>query len=744
MSEPRPSRFPLPLTLLFVLCLALTALASAALVIASIELGRSVRQVEHTLQVQRTLEILQLTVVDAETGQRGFLLSGQPHFLEPYVNAVARQAYYFGTLKRLTADNPAQQQALQLLQPLVDQRLQQLSSTMRAWRESPGSEALLEELNRGKQLMDRVRVGLEGMRNEEERMLQERQADVDRRGRYGIIFLLLSNAASLLGLAVLYAAMRRYERRRRSAQAQLASSEREFRELFDASPVAQAECDVHTGRLLHANRRLAELTGFTPEELTHTTVVDLLPREHRLDNARAYRDLVGGERQVMRIEQSITRKDRSTFWALVQVGVAFGSDGAPQRTLLTVDDITQPKRVHDAREGAYALLRAAAEGTAGLVFAKDFEGRYRLANNALNSAFGRDVIGHTDEEILGNVAAAAAMREHDLKVMAAREPVTVEETIAFPTGPRTLLVTKAPYVDRDGELAGIVGIATDISARVEAEFALRAKHEALLRELAARDGQIADLSQWLLRVSEEERARLAMELHDELGASITAVWVDVVKVLTSLRKIAPELADRQQRALEALTSTSEKMRRVTSGLHPVTLSHLGLAGAIEDLLRAWRDRNEIEVHSSLLDPQPPLAPEQELALFRIAQEALTNIAKYADARHVKVALHSTPDEIRLTVLDDGKGLSPEPPRRNAQGMINMRERLRPFGGTVTVGPGPDGKGTEVLARLPRSPAPGAADESDHAATAERPAAGSHDELDRGTRGVARATPQEES
>src|SRR5690349_10792478 len=91
------SRYPILLRLLFTLCVALTGVSTVALVVASLDLTRSNRDVEHTLQVQQALGTLQLALVNAETGQRGYLLTGQRHFLEPYIDAVARQAYTIGT-----------------------------------------------------------------------------------------------------------------------------------------------------------------------------------------------------------------------------------------------------------------------------------------------------------------------------------------------------------------------------------------------------------------------------------------------------------------------------------------------------------------------------------------------------------------------------------------------------------------------------------------------------------------------
>ena len=272
--------------------------------------------------MQQALETLQLTLVNAETGQRGFLLTGQPHFLEPYINAVAKQAYYVGTLEQLTADNPQQQRALQALKPLVDQGLQQLAVTLAADRERlPPTGAAIDALNRSKQLMDQLRGHIEGMRNEEDRVLALRQAEVDRRGRYGIVFLLLSNAASVFGLLVLYMAMRRYHSRRQKMEATLVRSERDFRALFETSAVGQAECDPQTGRILHANRRLAEMTGFSIEALRRTTLFDLLPRASYLDNARAVRKLVAGERDALWLEDRATRQDGSTFWAAVHASL---------------------------------------------------------------------------------------------------------------------------------------------------------------------------------------------------------------------------------------------------------------------------------------------------------------------------------------------------------------------------------------------------------------------------------------
>ena len=713
LPEHRSARFPLPLTLLFVLCLALTGLAASALITASVELSRSTSQVEHTLQVQQALQTLELTLANAETGQRGFLLTGQSHFLEPYIDAVAKQAYYIGTLERLTADSPRQQQALAALKPLVEETVRQFSATLTAYRTQgqPANDAI-NALNRGKELMDRVRVALHGMREEEDRMLTLQQGEVERRGRYGIIFLLLSNAASLFGFTILYVAMRRYHWRRRDLEVALVRSERDFRELFETSAVGQAECDPKTGRLLHANRKLAELTGYSAEELRRTTLFDLLPRAHRLDNARAMRELVAGQRDVLLIEQGITRKDGSIFWATVHANVARSDDNTLSRTAIVIEDVTDRRKFEEALDKNHSMLTAITESTRDLVFAKDVEGRWLLCNQAVLDSMGKgrdEVIGKTDMELFVDAGDAGRIRAVDLRVMSSRTSETVEYTITLADRPRTFLSTKAPYLDPQGELLGIVGIATDITDRKRSELELREARDRLAQLVEQRTAQLSDLSRWLLRVTEEERAKLALELHDELGSAMAALWVDIIGVLNSLRTEAPALVPRQQRALDTLVATSDSIRRLTEGLRPMLLDQLGLTAALQAHVRAWSEASGVEVTCNIAGKLPTLPAGAELALFRVAQEALTNVAKYAKAGHVILDLRREANQVWLTVRDDGIGISAEVlERASSHGIAGMRERLRQFDGALNINPGPDGHGTAVSASIPvasASPAP---------------------------------------
>jgi len=464
-SHARPIRFPLALTLLFATCIAIAGVAAVALVIATVELVRSTRDVEHTLHVQKALETLQLTLVDAETGQRGFLLTGDIDFLKPYIDAVARQAYYVGTLERLVAQDPEQQKALQGLKTLLQERLRMLSETMTLARNA-GIDAARANLNRGRDLMAQARLALQGMREYEDRRLTARQMEVERRSRYGAMFMLLSNGASLLGLTVLYVAMRGYHRRRRELERDVRESEHEFREVFDKAEAAQAACELNSARFVRANRRWSDITGYSPEELKRTTLIDLLPRANRLDNARAYRELVEGATEAIHLQQPVRRKDDSTFPACIRLTLARSESGEPLHGIAVVEDLSERIGTATTLEETRRLLMSIIDATADIVFAKDIEGRYQLANRAMQEVMGDPpggLVGMSDADLIANAAQLEIIRAHDLAVLGSGNERTFEETLSLTGHARTFSITRAPWLDARGEIAGIVGRGHEIT-----------------------------------------------------------------------------------------------------------------------------------------------------------------------------------------------------------------------------------------------------------------------------------------
>ena len=228
-------------------------------------------------------------------------------------------------------------------------------------------------------------------------------------------------------------------------------------------------------------------------------------------------------------------------------------------------------------------------------------------------------------------------------------------------------------------------------------------------EVMVRTEQLTELARHLQSVREDERHRLARELHDELGALLTAAKLDVARLKSRLGSVTPEVAERLQHLSDGLNSGIALKRRIIEDLRPSSLSNLGLVAALDILVREWGQRSEIKVDADFEPVQ--LRPAGELTVYRLVQEALTNIAKYARATEVQVRLISADGQVRVTVRDNGVGFDMAAPRSSAHGLLGMRYRLETEGGELRLKSAP-GEGTLVQADLPESRAPAPAAEPD--------------------------------
>jgi signal transduction histidine kinase len=218
------------------------------------------------------------------------------------------------------------------------------------------------------------------------------------------------------------------------------------------------------------------------------------------------------------------------------------------------------------------------------------------------------------------------------------------------------------------------------------------------RNAAGSADAIAELAAHLQRTRETERAALARELHDELGAILTAARLDVAWLMAQPSCGDPSVAQRLQALQRVLAQGIGLKRRIVEDLHPTVLTHLGLVPALEQLLASVRERFTGRLEARL-DPAVELSGEAALALYRIVQESLTNILKYAEARTVRVVLRRTRGRIELTVEDDGIGFDPSAVGSGRHGLAGMRHRMLAVRGHLEIAAAP-GAGTEVRASLP--------------------------------------------
>jgi signal transduction histidine kinase len=228
---------------------------------------------------------------------------------------------------------------------------------------------------------------------------------------------------------------------------------------------------------------------------------------------------------------------------------------------------------------------------------------------------------------------------------------------------------------------------------------IEGERDRLEAEVTARTRQLKELAQHLQTIREDERSRLARELHDELGALLTAAKLDAARLKSRLGKTTtPEIIERIAHLNETLNGGIALKRRIIEDLRPSSLSNLGLVAALEILIREFGQRSEVAVVEDL--EHVDLSPAAQLTVYRLVQEALTNIAKYAKATEVKVTLATVDDEhVRIAVRDNGIGFDSSVQRVATHGLIGMRYRVEAEGGSMRLESTP-GEGTLIEAILP--------------------------------------------
>ncbi|MGH8227370.1 MAG: sensor histidine kinase [Steroidobacteraceae bacterium] len=256
--------------------------------------------------------------------------------------------------------------------------------------------------------------------------------------------------------------------------------------------------------------------------------------------------------------------------------------------------------------------------------------------------------------------------------------------------------------------------------------------------IEARTRELSDLATHLQDLAEAEKTALARNLHDELGGLLTAAKMDLSWLLTRMSGDAA-LQQRLQQLGSALDEAMDVKRRVVEDLRPSLLDHFGLATALGAHLDALCAKSHLECEfEDLGDCETP--KDIAIVLFRVAQEGLSNVLRHAGARHVRLALASTPRSYRLELNDDGRGFDPAGPEfRWSHGITAMRHRVRALGGSLELDSSP-GRGTTLRVELPRRAAPGDAQpaaDPDRPRGAQRESGVDHLERPSATRGFKR-------
>ncbi len=306
--------------------------------------------------------------------------------------------------------------------------------------------------------------------------------------------------------------------------------------------------------------------------------------------------------------------------------------------------------------------------------------------------------GHRPDEAL------AALRESDLAGRgsalraALRQAVELAQVARVQAHARLLASTRALRWVVHALLAAMVLAAYALLRQTQLiDAARRQQADLLSKEVAARTAQLRELAGHLITTREDERARLARELHDEMGGLLSAVKLDLARLRRTpgLPDTARKLGEVIDQRVSAVVSLK---RQVIENLRPSALDHLGLPGALELLCSENAAAMEVPTHLEVAPIR--LAAELELTIYRIVQEALTNARKYSQARQVWVSLQTRGAQVHLTVEDDGIGFDEAASGPGHHGLAGMRLRVESHAGQLEIGRRGEGRGSRIHAVLP--------------------------------------------
>lgn len=339
------------------------------------------------------------------------------------------------------------------------------------------------------------------------------------------------------------------------------------------------------------------------------------------------------------------------------------------------------------------LLSEIVERIPEMIFVKDAESKsFVRINSAAEQLLGisrQEMLGKTDFDFFPENE-ARFFQEKDQEVVSSGQMLDIpQEQIQTRTGTRFLHTQKISIVAEDGQPRFLLGISRDITDYVRAQDEIT-RSQAQLRRLAVQ----------LQQAQEEERQRLARELHDELGQVLTGVKIELAWMEERMPDDRPELSRHLEQAHSLVNSALATVRRVATALRPQILDDLGLRSAIDWLLQEICGRARLETR---LDFQVSgrLKSELSTTVYRACQEALTNVVRHAQARLVEIRIKREQLEsgewLVTEIADDGQGF--DSPREGSLGLVGIRERVQLHGGALELSGRPEG-GTRLTIRLP--------------------------------------------
>jgi PAS domain S-box-containing protein len=650
----------------------------------------SEESVIHTHEVISLVNGIAAEVTAAESAQRGYVLSGDRTLLIEYDVGLQTIPQRLKELQPLTADNPRQQQHLAQLKPVIDAKLALLTQSVQLREKDPSASDQQAELtSQGAVLEAKILTLLTAMEEEENRLLRERSRVSARTQHRAAMVLVLSFLLASMMLVSLFLLMNSEVTRRAQAEVLAKENEERYRLLVNGirdHAIIRLDLD---GRITTWNLGAERLFGYRASEILGEPLSRLF---QSCDQAIPEENL----RSVLRDghvhdECQHLRKDGTVFWATTDVTLLRNEDGQPRGYALIIRDITERRQQREEiRQGEAQLNAFFSNAPVGLaIIDKDL--RFQRINDLFSQLNGLAPGDNTGLQVRDVVKDLAAQIEPLIRQVASTGfPVlNYEITGHIPATPGVTgwwLKSFFPIV-KEGEAVTQIGIVVqDVSTLKRAESKVRR------------------LSGRLLQLIDDERRRLARELHDSLGQNLTAVKMNISYLGRDTSHMGKRGRNALAESMELVDSCLKEVRTISHLLHPPMLDQMGLLPAIRWYATGFAQRSGIEVELDLPAKLRRLPTESETAVFRVVQESLTNVHRHSGSPTAVIRLEARPESIHLQVIDHGCGIPPQKLSFRQEnetvgvGLLGMRERLRQLQGQLEITS--DSRGTTVHVIIP--------------------------------------------
>jgi len=649
------------------------------------DLNRSLQWVDHTDQVLDQSGRLLNLLIDMESGMRGYIVTGDESFLQPYLEGAKRLDPEYQALYQLVADDlPPQQQRLKDIHAGYV-GWEEYASQIIALRRAGKADPTLYENQQGKLRMDALREQFSELQSVEAGLRVERMQAAHLRW----IVIVASFLGLGLGVGVFLALFTRYHVENLGTRL-LQSEER-----WTATLGSIGEAVIATnseGRVTFLNPIAASLTGWQPEEAENQPVGDVFKIINEKSGMSADDEVlqVLEERHILTVANNVALITRDGREISVEHSAApiLAKEGKVIGVVLVFRDVAARRQEQIETAEQAALL----ELTQDSVFVIDMEGRVLFWSRGAEA-----MLGYTKAQAAGKIAHELLCTEFpqpfaEIRAELMRVGHWEGDLIKTAQDGRRVVVASrwALQWGKRDEAPRVLVINSDITERKRSEESLVLQKEQL-RALAER-------LQW---VREEDRKRVARDLHDQIGQILTAIKMDMMWMTRHLSKSEGAVLSRITETIQLISDGVKSVRAICSGLRPGVLDDLGLAAAIEWQASEFASRNGVLCRVSVPPVDLHLDGDRATATFRIFQECLTNVIRHAQAKSVRIDLCQEDENILLVVEDDGIGFH-ESGISNALGslgLLGMKERAQFCGGDVHIFSSP-GKGTKVTVRVP--------------------------------------------